>query len=222
MYQYQFSNKQNLKIQNKSKICFKRKWWRKNPSKLFSVMSIKGRSGSLGSGKGMGAELAEGSFPWEITQKSNAGKSQSQSSEDSGEGQQKWAVQGGCAEVHSHQLGGRRLLLGQGPCQGSHRSQSPDPCCDLDTPAAERPQTRLLHSGERREHHWPHWQGEHVLGNVWCCGPKLPSLPGFGVDPPQMAALPIHPAAAQPSISWDYSEMGEKLYGRLWEPEMSL
>lgn len=87
-------------------------WWRKNASKLFSVRSIKGRSGSPGSGKGMGAELAERSFPWEITQKSNAGKSPSQSGEDSGEGEQKWAAASG--HTGSSETPARAASLGSG------------------------------------------------------------------------------------------------------------
>lgn len=190
MYQYQFSNKQNLKIQNKRKICFKRVWWRKNPTKLFSVMSIKGRSGSLGSGKGMGAELAERSFPWETTQKSSAGKSQRQSREDSGEGVQK------CKE-------GVQKLPATGPGARSlpvliTSAAVPCPCCASRCPWTPRQQPDLSRAASlccgEREHRWPRWEGEHVLGEQWSA-PKLPSLSWFGVASPQLATLPIRPAA---------------------------
>lgn len=123
MHYYQFSNKQDLKIWSETKVCFRTVWWRKNPLKLLSVMSIKGRPGSLGSGKGMRAELPERSFPWEITPKHNAGKNQ----------RQKWIVRGGCAGAPRPQ-GGTGLILGRGSAQCLHHSWFPlppavCPCC---------------------------------------------------------------------------------------------
>lgn len=213
MYQYQFSNKQNLKIQNKRKICFKRVWWRKNPTKLFSVMSIKGRSGSLGSGKGMGAELAERSFPWETTQKSSAGKSQRQSREDSGEGVQK------CKE-------GVQKLPATGPGARSlpvliTSAAVPCPCCASRCPWTPRQQPDLSRAASlccgEREHRWPRWEGEHVLGEQWSA-PKLPSLVWCGFP---TAGYPAHPPSC-PAFPGIIQRWGEKLHGRCWELEVSL
>lgn len=191
MYQYQFSNKQNLKFQNKSKICFKRVWWRKNPSELFSITSIKGRSGSLGSGKGMGAELAGRSFPWEIGQKSNAGKRQSPSCEDSAEGAQKGAVQGGCAGApRPWRSGGRWLLLGQGPAVLTTAS---DPVPAVHPATSGHPSNSAQLWGEGRS---TAGRAEKVsIAGLQWCAPKLPSLSCFAVASPQLAALLIHPAA---------------------------
>lgn len=215
MYQYQFSNKQNLKFQNKSKICFKRVWWRKNPSELFSVTSIKGRSGSLGSGKGMGAELAGRSFPWEIGQKSNAGKRQSPSCEDSAEGAQKGAVQGGCAGApRPWRVGGQVAASGTRSCS-AHNSLRPRPCC------APRhlwtPQQLSSALGRGKEHRWPCWEGEHCWVAMVCSQTTQPLLLCCGFP---AAGCLAHPPSC-PSFPGIIQRWGKKFYGRHWDVEVS-
>lgn len=235
MYQYQFSNKENLKIQNKSKICFERVWWRKNPPKLFSVMSIKGRSGSLGSGKGMGAELAERSFPWEITQKSSAGKVQAdlvrtvgkeRRSEQRKEGGQELPAPagsgaGGCFwdKAPARALISLRLLS-LVPCP-----LFPVPCCASRRLWTPRQQRDLIPGCSallwEREHACPRWEGERVLAvlAVWCCAPKVPILSWFGAAPP-VAGL-AHPPSC-PAFPGIIQRWGAKLHGRRWKLEVSL
>lgn len=141
-------------------------------------MSIKGRSGSLGSGKGMRAELPQRSFPWEITQNCHAGKNQRQSWEASREGAQKWVVHGGCSGAPRDRVPASSCIT-IGPF-----------CPPPDTPAAARPQTGLLGSGTGRG------KTTGPAEQVGTCQEFNLALLNY----PARLDFPRRP----PSISWDY------------------
>lgn len=135
-----------------------------------------------------------------------------------------WGQQGRSAEVSCV----RRLCRSSQPLVGGQVAASgtrslpvltsaPVPCpllCippPLDTPAAARPQTGLLRSAGGRGNTAGLAEKVSVC---WVSNGVLPNCPAcldLGWLPPSW--LPC-PSTQLPSISWDYSEMGEDLYGR--------
>lgn len=171
-----------------------------------SVMRIKGRLGSLGSGKGMRAELPERSFPWEITQNHNPGKNQTR------EGAQKWVVQRESAGPPTLGWGAETRSL---PALASQ--SVPSVACwtllpPLDTPATAGPQTRLLGSGVGTG------KTTNPSEQISTCGAcnlvllnYLPRLAQWRAAFPQPAALPAC-STAQHFLGWFSSGMGGKRY----------